>query len=164
MTSGRVNSVAVSPVNSQLVLLGSSTGGIWRSADAGETFVPVSDDQADLEVGYLGFAKGNPSIVYAGMGDTKLGYLGSGVLKSTDEGKTWSRVSNGSLPSPGSIAKVEIDSANANRLFIAQYSAVSGDKVTSSGVYLSTDGGVSWTKSLAGAALTQKLIERVLEV
>ena len=152
MTSGRVNSVAVSPVNSQLVLIGSSTGGIWRSADGGDTFVPVSDDQADLEVGYLAFAKSNPSIVYAGMGDTKLGYLGSGVLKSTDEGKTWTRVSNGSLPSPGSIARVEIDAENPNRLFVAQYSVVSGDKITSSGVYLSTDGGVSWTKSLAGAA------------
>jgi photosystem II stability/assembly factor-like uncharacterized protein len=152
MTSGRVNSVAVSPINSQLVLIGSSTGGIWRSTDGGDTFVPVSDDQADLEVGYLAFAKGNPSIVYAGMGDTKLGYLGSGVLKSTDEGKTWARVSNGSLPSPGSIAKVDIDAANPNRLFVAQYSVVSGDKVTSSGVYLSTDGGVSWAKSLAGGA------------
>jgi photosystem II stability/assembly factor-like uncharacterized protein len=152
MTSGRVNSVAVSPVNSQLVLIGSSTGGIWRSADGGDSFSPVSDDQADLEVGYLAFAKSNPSIVYAGMGDTKLGYLGSGVLKSTDEGKTWARVSNGSLPSPGSIAKVDIDAANPNRLFVAQYSVVSGDKVTSSGVYLSTDGGVSWAKTLAGGA------------
>ena len=152
MTSGRVNSVAVSPANSRLVLIGSSTGGIWRSTDSGDTFIPVSDDQADLEVGYLAFARSNPSIVYAGMGDTKLGYLGSGVLKSTDEGKTWTRVSNNSLPSPGSIARVDVDALNPNRLFVAQYSIVFGDKITSSGLYLSTDGGVTWTRSLAGAA------------
>jgi photosystem II stability/assembly factor-like uncharacterized protein len=151
LTSGRVNSLAVSPVNSNLVLVGSSTGGIWRSSDGGDSFMPVSDDQVDLAVGSLSFAKSNPSIAYAGMGDTKGGYLGSGVLKSTDEGQTWKRVSNSSLPSPGSISKLEIDPANANRIYVAQYSRPDGGKVTSSGVYLSVDGGANWTRVLAGA-------------
>jgi photosystem II stability/assembly factor-like uncharacterized protein len=151
-TSGRVNSIAVSPVNSQLVVVGSATGGIWRSTDGGDSFVPVSDDQVDLAVGSLAFSKSNPSIVYAGMGDTKVGYLGSGVLKSTDEGRTWARVSNGSLPSPGTISKLEIDSANPNRVLVAQYSKVSIDKITSSGVFVSVDGGVNWSRKLAGAA------------
>jgi photosystem II stability/assembly factor-like uncharacterized protein len=133
------------------VLLGSSTGGIWRSTDSGETFVPVSDDQVDLAVGSIAFSKSNPLIAYAGMGDAKGGYLGSGVLKSTDEGRTWLRVNNGSLPSPGSILKIEIDPANSNRVYVAQYSRVSGSKVTSSGVYASSDGGVNWNKVLAGA-------------
>ena len=150
-TSGRINSIAVSPSNSQVVLLGASTGGIWRSTDGGGRFTPVSDDQADLEVGYLAFSKSNPSIAYAGMGDSRLGYLGSGVLKSTDEGASWVRVSNNSLPAPGSISRLEIDPANPNRLFIAQYSVVSGSKITAGGVYLSTDGGVNWTKVLSGA-------------
>src|SRR6185295_15516087 len=73
MTSGRVNSIAVSPVNASLVVIGSSTGGIWRSTDGGESFIPVSDDQVDLAVGSIAFSKSNPSIAYAGMGDTKLG-------------------------------------------------------------------------------------------
>src|SRR5262249_51902889 len=151
-TSGRVNAIAVSPANSRLVIAGSATGGIWRSTDAGDSFVPVSDDQVDLAVGSLSFSKNNPSIVYAGMGDAKGGYLGSGVLKSTDEGLTWSRVSNNTLPSPGTILKLELDSANPNRLHVAQYTMVAGAKITSSGVYQSTDGGVNWTKLLAGAA------------
>ena len=151
-TSGRVNAVAISPVNSQLVIVGSATGGIWRSIDGGDSFVPVSDDQVDLAVGSIAFSKSNPSIVYAGMGDTKVGYLGSGVLKSTDEGRTWARVSNASLPSPGTIGKLEIDSANPNRIFVAQYSKVSIDKITSSGVFMSVDGGVNWSRKLAGAA------------
>jgi photosystem II stability/assembly factor-like uncharacterized protein len=151
-TSGRVNSIAVSPSNSRVVLLGTSTGGIWRSTDAGATFIPASDDQADLEVGYIAFSKSNPSIAYAGMGDTVLGYLGSGVLKSTDEGASWTRVSNSTLPSPGSIARLEIDPVNSNRLFVAQYSVVSGSKVTAGGVYRSTDGGVNWSRVLAGGA------------
>ncbi|HKP85054.1 MAG TPA: hypothetical protein VJZ26_03090 [Blastocatellia bacterium] len=151
LTSGRVNAVAVSPANSRIVLAGSATGGIWRSSDSGASFAPVTDDQADLAVGSLAFSKSNPSIVYAGMGDAKLGYLGSGVLKSTDEGKTWARASNATLPSPGLISKIEVDPSNSNRVFLAQYSKLSENKLTSSGFYISTDGGVSWARKLAGA-------------
>jgi len=63
-----------------------------------------------------------------------------------------SRVSNNSLPSPGTILKLELDPANPNLVYAAQYTMVAGAKVTSSGVYQSTDGGVNWTRILAGAA------------
>ncbi len=152
LTSGRVNSVAVSPGDSRVILVGSSTGGIWRSNNGGQTFDPVSDDHVDLAVGHISFSKGNPSIVYAGMGDTKLGYLGSGILKSTDEGRSWARVSNSSLPSPGTIAKIEVDPADANRLYVAQYTRLMENKRVASGIYVSTDGGVSFTRTLVGAA------------
>jgi len=151
MTSGRINAVAVSPANSRIVIIGSATGGIWRSTDEGVTFAPASDDQVDLAVGSIVFAKSNPSIVYAGMGDTRGGYLGSGVLKSTDAGASWDRISNNSLPSPGTIAKIEVDPTNANRVFVAQYSRLDTGKVTSSGFFLSTNGGTSWARTLAGA-------------
>ena len=150
-TSGRINAVAVSPGNPHIVIAGSSTGGIWRSADDGNSFVPVSDDQVDLAVGSIAFSKSNPSVVYAGMGDTKLGYLGSGVLKSIDEGRSWSRVSNSSLPSPGTISRIEVDPTNQNRVYVAQYSKLAGSRVTSSGFYVSNDGGINWTRTLTGA-------------
>jgi photosystem II stability/assembly factor-like uncharacterized protein len=151
LTSGRVNAIAVSPSNSSIVLIGSSTGGIWRSTDGGDTFVPVSDDQVDMAVGSIAFSKSNPSIAYAGMGDTKAGYLGSGVLKSTNEGRTWVRVSDNSLPSLGTIAKLEIDPNNPGRVYLAQYSSLAGSKVTSSGLFVSTDGGTKWKRVLGGA-------------
>lgn len=150
-TSGRVNAVAVSPSSSRIVLAGSSTGGIWRSSDSGASFAPVSDNQTDLAIGSIAFSKSNPSIVYAGMGDTKLGYLGSGVLKSTDEGKSWTRINNNTLPVLGTISKIEVDQSNPNRVYVAQYSKLSNDKVISSGFYISTDGGVNWSRKLAGA-------------
>jgi photosystem II stability/assembly factor-like uncharacterized protein len=151
-TSGRINTIAISPADARIVLAGSSTGGIWRSTDSGATFIAVSDDQVDLAVGSLAFAKNRPTTVYAGMGDSKIGYLGSGVLKSTDAGATWTRVSNTTLPSPGTIAKIDVDPTNQNRLYAAQYSRLASDKVTSSGLYVSSDGGVNWTKTLSGAA------------
>ena len=152
VTAGRINAIAVSPSNSQIVLIGSSTGGIWRSANAGASFSPVTDSQVDLAVGSIVFAPSNPTIVYAGMGDSKLGYMGSGVLKSTNSGSTWAKVSNNTLPSPGTVAKIEVDPANAERVYVAQYSRLSEEKVIASGFYRSTDGGVNWTRTLAGAA------------
>jgi photosystem II stability/assembly factor-like uncharacterized protein len=153
VTSGRINAVAVSPADTQVVLAGSATGGIWRSTDGGENFVPVSDNQADLAVGWIAFAPSNPSVVYAGMGDMDSSYLGSGVLKSTDSGQTWVRVSNQTLPD-GVVARLEIDPTNPERLYLAQYLTTDRSSNISSGggLFLSTDGGVNWTKTLAGQA------------
>ncbi|HMG33495.1 MAG TPA: hypothetical protein VKM94_06135, partial [Blastocatellia bacterium] len=106
LCSGRINTIAVSPSDSRVVLIGGATGGIWRSNDSGATFNPVSDDHVDLAVGSIAFSKTNPSIVYAGMGDPNQPYLGTGVLKSIDGGQSWTRISNGSLPAPCSISKI----------------------------------------------------------
>jgi photosystem II stability/assembly factor-like uncharacterized protein len=149
--SGRINSIAISPSDPRIVLVGSGTGGIWRSSTRGASFAPVSDDQVDLAVGSLTFSASNPSIVYAGMGDTKNAYLGNGVLKSTDAGQSWTRVSNDSLPTPGTVSDIEIDPANPNRLYLAQLSRLETDgSKHASGFYLSTDGGVRWTRTLEG--------------
>lgn len=152
VTSGRINAIAVHPTNSQIVLIGGATGGVWRSADGGATFVSTSDNQVDLAVGSIVFAPSNPNIVYAGMGDKASSYLGSGVLRSTDAGLTWTRVSNATLPSPGQISKVEVDPTDANRVYVAQYTQLQGGTVFTSGFYFSTDGGVSWTGTLSGGA------------
>ncbi|HEY0545061.1 MAG TPA: FG-GAP-like repeat-containing protein [Pyrinomonadaceae bacterium] len=151
-TSGRINAIAVSPVNPQIVLIGAATGGVWRSTDGGATFVSMTDNQVDIAVGSIAFAPGDANIVYAGMGDKDQNYLGSGVLKSTDAGQTWTRVSDGSLPSPGRISKVEVDPTNPNRVYVAQYTTQQGNNIFASGFYYSTDGGVSWTRTLTGAA------------
>jgi len=152
-SSGRINAVAVSPRNTQIVLVGASTGGIWRSVDGGATFVPVSDDQVDMAVGSIAFSKSNSDIVYAGMGDSHTGvYLGTGVLKSTDAGVTWRRVSNSSLPVPGSTFKIEVDSRNADRVYLAQRNYLSGNSTAAAGFYVSADGGINWSRKISGRA------------
>ena len=150
VTSGRINAIAVSPSDPQLVLIGGATGGIWRSTDGGNSFTPVSDNHVDLAVGSIAFPPSNNQIVYAGMGDTDGGYLGTGVLKSTDGGQNWTRVSNSSLPSPGRISKIEVDSNDPNRVYVAQFSGFVSGQDYSSGFWYSTNGGVSWTRTIAG--------------
>jgi photosystem II stability/assembly factor-like uncharacterized protein len=152
-TSGRINSIAISPADENVVLIGSATGGIWRSTDGGQTFVPVTDNHVDLAVGSIAFAPSNPSIVYAGMGDPAgYRYLGGGVLKSTDGGQTWARVSDDTLPPHGTTSKLLVDPRDANRVYTAQAFSVVGNSSISAGFYLSTDGGVTWSQTLAGSA------------
>ncbi|HEV7858638.1 MAG TPA: DUF4214 domain-containing protein [Pyrinomonadaceae bacterium] len=155
VNSGRINTIAVSPANPQLVLIGASTGGIWRSTDGGVTFSPVSDTQVDLAVGSIAFSRSNPSIVYAGMGDMQgcCDYMGSGVLKSTDSGQTWAHINNSTLREPGSASKIEVDPNDPNRVYLALYLSLNNTNANSffyGGVYVSTDGGVSWAKTLTG--------------
>ncbi|MBK8148294.1 MAG: VCBS repeat-containing protein [Acidobacteria bacterium] len=150
LTSGRINAIAVSPSNSNLILLGASTGGVWRSTDGGTTFAPTTDNQVDLAVGSIAFAPSDNSIVYAGMGDKASGYYGSGVLKSTDGGQSWTRVNNNTLPSPGRVSKILVDPANSNRVYVAQYAVLSGNSSFASGFFLSNDGGINWTRTIAG--------------
>ncbi len=153
--SGRINSIAVSTANPQIILVGASTGGIWRSSDGGATFIPASDAQVDLAVGAIAFAPSNPNIVYAGMGDMHscCDYLGSGVLKSTDAGATWTRINNSSIPQPASVGDIQVDPTDPNKIYLALYRSLNSSSANNfpyGGVYVSTDGGVNWIKRLAG--------------
>jgi hypothetical protein len=156
LTSGRINTVAVKPDDPNVILLGSATGGIWRSADAGATFVPVTDDQVDLAVSSIGFAPSSPSTVYAAMGDFASGYVGYGVLKSTDGGQTWSHINNSTLPAYVNTTKLAIDPTNPNRLYLAVYAYLQASPLNGSrfggGIYVSADGGVNWTLTMPGLA------------
>ncbi|HKO97440.1 MAG TPA: Calx-beta domain-containing protein, partial [Pyrinomonadaceae bacterium] len=153
-TSGRINAIAVSPSDPAIILIGAATGGVWRSIDAGTTFTPVSDNHVDLAVGSIAFAPSNSSVVYAGMGDkaTNGEYLGTGVLRSSDAGVTWTRVNNNTLPSYGVISQILVDPSNANRVYVAQLLFSQANSLTLGGFYLSTDGGVNWTRTISGTA------------
>ena len=148
LTSGRITALAISPANPNIVLFGGAEGGVWRSTDSGVNFIPVTDNQVDLSVNSIAFAPSNPSIAYAAMGAD---FLGTGVLKTTDSGQTWVRINNSSLPSPGYIFKINVNTVNPNIVYACQYAAKApSGGVFSSGFFLSTDGGVNWRRTLVG--------------
>src|SRR5205085_8917287 len=157
LTSGRINTIAVSPNDPKIVLIGSATGGIWRSTDGGVNFTPVSDTQVDLSVASICFSRSNPAFVYAAMGDLYNNYLGTGVLRSTDSGLTWTRVSNATLPSPGLGVRIEVDPTDALRVYLTQPAALinnganSGIFRNNNGFFVSTDGGINWTNPFLGS-------------
>ncbi len=153
--TGRVKAIAISPLDPDIVLAGSSSGGIWRSSDAGRTFAPVSDEHADLAVGAIAFAPSAPNIVYAAMGSD---FLGTGMLRSDDAGAHWRLVSGSTYGTRGATPRLLVDPLNPERVWVAQYSRLDQrlGEAFSSGALSSSDGGVTWTRLFGG--LTSDLV------
>ncbi|MCX7604928.1 MAG: hypothetical protein N2036_12700, partial [Bryobacteraceae bacterium] len=90
---GRVTAVTGVPGQPNVFYYGATGGGVWKSTDAGRTWLPVSDGFFRTgSVGSIAVAPSDPNVVYVGMGEGCIrGNVshGDGVWKSTDAGRTW---------------------------------------------------------------------------
>jgi FG-GAP-like repeat len=135
--SGRVAAIAVDPGNPAHVLAGGANGGVWESQDRGGSWAPRTDHAATTTVGAVTFDPTNPRTVYCGTGEGNWwAYLGAGILRSTDGGATWTQLCTAPFVGQGFYDLV-VDHGNGQHLLAA----------TTSGLYVSADGGVTWTLS-----------------
>lgn len=154
---GRVTTVTGVPSQPYTFYMGSTGGGVWKTIDAGHTWLNVSD--GFIKVGSMGAIEvslSDPNIVYAGTGSSKIRSnvsIGRGIYKSTDAGKTWKFTG---LNDVGQIATVRIHPTNPDIAFVA---ALGNPFVPNKerGVYRTLDGGKTWNNVLfvsgtAGAA------------
>jgi hypothetical protein len=134
--SGRVSALAVDPADPGHVLAGAANGGVWESFNRGASWAPRTDYQRTLAVGALAFDPSAPATVYCGTGEGDWwSYLGVGVLRSTNGGTTWSTLCTSPFVGDGFYSLV-VDPANRLQLYAG----------TRGGLWVSTDGGVSWTR------------------
>src|SRR5437762_12119006 len=93
--SGRVNGVSGVPGQPNVFYMGSVGGGVWKTTNAGRTWVPIFDSQPIASIGAIAVAPSNTDIVYVGSGEadmrSQISY-GNGMYKSTDAGNTWTHV------------------------------------------------------------------------
>lgn len=145
---GRVVAVAGDPVNPALFYFGAVAGGVWKTTDAGTTWVNISDGYfKSSSVGAIAVSESDPSVIYVGMGETTIRTdvaYGDGVYKSTDGGQTWTHCG---LADTHHIGQVRIHPKNPDIVFVAALGHAFG-KNEERGVYKSTDGGKSWRKTL----------------
>jgi photosystem II stability/assembly factor-like uncharacterized protein len=90
--SGRISAIAADPRDANVIYLAAAGGGVWKTTDAGNSWSPLTDDQATLFMGAIALAPSNPDVIYAGTGEatnSSLSFTGHGVLKSDDAGNTW---------------------------------------------------------------------------
>ena len=150
--SGRIGALAIRPSNGQFIL-GAAQGGIWLYDSGTGTWSAKTDDSTTQSIGALAVAPSNDAIVYAGTGEGALSgdsYFGDGVLKSTDGGNTWAKISDDKYFNGVSMSRIIVDPTNADHVYAAVLRGRGGARRTSPpdpdkfGVWESKDGGVSW--------------------
>src|SRR4030095_10450671 len=120
--------------------IGVVNGGVWKTTDAGHTWMSVFDDQPTQSSGALGVAQSNANVLYAGSGEGLQRpdlSVGDGMYRSNDGGATWRHLG---LRDAQQIAAIAVDPGNANRLFVAALGHPYGPNAER-GIYVSTDGG-----------------------
>src|SRR3954447_9706125 len=66
---GRIRSIVIDPLNANNMWVGSVSGGIWHSTNAGASWQPVNDFMASLAVATMVLDPINANIMYAGTGE-----------------------------------------------------------------------------------------------
>jgi len=143
----RVSAVAGIPGNPNVYYAGAASGGIFKSSDAGVRWTPIFDDQPVSSIGSLAVSQSDPSVVWAGTGETFLRSnisIGNGIYKSTDSGKTWK---NMGLDKTGRIGRIAIHPKNPDIVYAAAMGHCYGPQ-PDRGVFRTTNGGQSWEKVL----------------
>ena len=190
--SGRVTSIALDPNDStgNTVWLGTTGGGVWKSANAAGSvaavrFAPLTDTLPaftenagtsalpSLSIGAVSVQPAVNPVVLAGTGDPNDAtdsYYGQGILRSADQGQTWTLASrsydgaNGHHLLTGLATAGFAWSTTSSSLVVAAMSlsaegAVVGAQASSAtpGLYFSTDAGVTWQMAIVtdGASLIQ---------
>lgn len=142
-------SLTVTGVRGQpnLFYFGAVGGGVWKSDDAGRVWTPIFDSQPIASIGAIEVAPSDPNVIYVGSGEADMRSdisYGNGMYKSTDAGRTWTRIG---LEDSRQIGRVLVDPRNPNRVFVAALGHAYGPNAER-GVFRSTDGGKAWEKVL----------------
>lgn len=145
--SGRVTAFATDPRNENIFYIGTASGGLWKSVNAGTTFTPLFDNEAVASIGALAVDPRRPDIVWAGTGEGNPRNSvtgGYGIYKSTDGGLTWKCMG---LELTRYIHRIIVDPVNPDIV----YAGAIGNPWAphrERGLYRTTDGGINWTRIL----------------
>jgi photosystem II stability/assembly factor-like uncharacterized protein len=149
-TGGRIADLAVvkSPGQADIIYVASTTGGVFKSVNAGISFAPIFDRAgAMMSTGAIAVAPSNPTIVWVGTGEAdnrQSSSWGDGVYNSLDAGATWRKMG---LADTRHISRIVIHPSDPNTVYIAAAGHLWGSNAER-GVFKTSDGGKTWKKVL----------------
>src|ERR1700722_7917959 len=149
-TGGRIADLAVvkSPGQADIIYVATTTGGVFKSVNAGISFAPIFDHAgAMMSTGAIAVGPSNPTIVWVGTGEAdnrQSSSWGDGVYKSLDSGATWQKMG---LADTRHIGKIVINPSDPNIVYVAAVGHLWGSNAER-GVFKTTDGGKTWKKVL----------------
>ena len=144
--SGRVVALAVNPDNPAEFYVAYASGGVWHTTTNGINFEPISENAPTQNIGEI--AMHWPSrTLWVGTGEnnaSRSSYAGIGMMKTSDNGKSWTLAG---LEDSHHIGKILIHPEDPNHVIVG----VTGHLYSSNeerGVYVTKDGGQSWKHTL----------------
>ena len=132
--TGRIRAIAPHPLDASIIYIGSASGGVWKTTNDGASWQPLTDGQCSLNTGAVAIDPANPRVIYVGTGEPNQS-IGCGLLRSSDDGQTWTQL-GGSQFANAAIIRIVIDPSTAG----------SPDRTTifvgsTIGIFRSTNGG-----------------------
>ena len=151
--SGRISDLAIDPTNENIWYVAVSSGGVWKTVNAGTTFTPIFDDQEVYSTGCVTIDPNDPYTIWVGTGENVGGRhisFGDGIYRSTDGGASWE---NMGLKNSEHISKIIVHPDNSDVIMVASQGPLwspGGER----GFFKSTDGGKTWSKTLGDEQFT----------
>ena len=146
---GRISSIDALDSDWSHVVVGSASGGVFKSVNGGTSWTSIFDNYGAASIGDVRINQQNPQIIWVGTGEEcarNSAAWGDGIYKSTDGGATFTNVG---LKDSFNIAKIVLHPKNQDLVYVA----VSGNVYSgtgSRGMYRTIDGGKTWTKLTEG--------------
>ena len=143
----RVNTVAIDPNNEDIIYAGFAGGGIFKTEDGGENWVPIFDEQLFLNIGVIVIDPNDSETIYVGTGDPNIsGYpkIGNGVFRSTDGGDSWENIG---LVDQRIISKIIVHPFEPNTILVSAM-GLPFERNNDRGIYKTLDGGDNWDQVL----------------
>jgi hypothetical protein len=147
---GQVCSLCIDTVSDKTmrtIYIGTNSSGIWRTTDGGQNWNNITDNTSSISgisvdgVTDIAVDPSNPATLYASASSgfiSNFHNTAAGVIKTMDDGQTWSKIFPPNTISVTTIYKILIDPNHTQRIFVLADTAV----------YRSMDGGSTWQSIL----------------
>jgi len=151
--AGRVRGLVIDPSDNthKTWFAGSASGGIWKTIDAGASWINMTTNLPNLSTSTLAISISTPNVLYAGTGEGFRGagmVRGDGIFKSTDKGLTWTLLKSTSNNEDFFfVNKILVSPTNENIVIVS----------TNTGIFKSMDGGVTFSRKYSASGPVQDL-------